>query len=181
MPVFSSRRYFFWGSVFHTKKKRPFCGLVFLSNIRNVNLKPVLFAAVAYLAIRGFKKLVAVGKFEYSLESLPTIKINGSLALITVTVGVLNRQNESFNIQRVHGELLVNESHVGNVASVVPFTIAPMAKVFIQMTANVALSNVVLSIINSLALGRGSLTVELAGAVVTDSIVLPLTISKRFR
>lgn len=146
-----------------------------------MNLKPVLFAAVAYLAIRGAKKLTAVNKFDYSLESLPTIKIDGSTALVTVTIGIVNRQNESFNIQRINGELLVNSSHVGNVSNLVPFTIAPMAKIFIRMSATVQLSNVLFSVIDSLLLGSGALVVELAGAIVTDSLTIPLTVSKRFR
>lgn len=146
-----------------------------------MNLKPVIVGALVFAAVRAGQKLKAVREFSYSLIGLPSITLQGSLALISVSILITNLTKERFNIKKIYGTITVNGQPIGDLQSISPVLINGFGSASVTISVATEITNAILSLIRTVAANSGALTIAVAGAVVTDTITVPMVVSKKIR
>ena len=144
-----------------------------------MNVKPIIFGGLAYVLWRGVTKLKAVQQFTYNVSSMPAVKLSGSLATVTIQIQITNTTAERFNIQKVFGLVSINERTIGQLSSAAPFSINGYATALVSISIVTDLSNTIIALLTALTDKQKGLIVSVNGSVVTDTVSVPMIISKK--
>lgn len=144
-----------------------------------MNTRPLLFGALVYVGIKAFAKIDAVQKFHYDINGMPSVSIESGMGIVTVPLLITNSTGERFSIRNIYAKLTVNGSFIGDVSNDAKFTIDPYGRGTVTLSLSIFVTNAVITLISTLASKSKGLTVGLAGSVVTDTVSVPLSISKK--
>lgn len=138
----------------------------------------ILYAAGAFLLLKLFSKVTAVRSFGYDIETLPKASIDGSRAILTIPLTVINPGSEHFPISELFARIQANGVFVGQVSNSGGFTIGP-GKNVVPLNVTLELSNTVAALLGALT-GSGAGTVlRIEGFLRAGPVSIPISFDKK--
>ncbi len=146
-----------------------------------MNAKPFIVGGLVYLALTAGRKLSAVQKFTYNIDTFPGIAYSAGRVNISVPLSITNMTNEQFDIKNIYGRVSVNNNYVGDFVSERSVIITSYSKVLVPINASIYLTNAISALISTLTNDTGSLVISVNGTVSLGSLTLPLSVVKKLR
>lgn len=120
-------------------------------------------------------KVDAVKAFKYGLSAWPKVSFQNGQVILDIPLTIKNVSRESFDIQKVYGEMFVKGQYVGDFLSNSRVVISAYGKSPVPVTVSAFLTNAISSLISAFVTKSGEAAFTLKGRVVTSLVTIPFS------
>ena len=118
----------------------------------------------------------AASRLHYTLASINPV-YNGAQPILQLVIGIQNPTSQTFTVQAITGDVLLNGTYVGSVQAFQQTIIAHLAQTSLPVSVALSLSGLVSDIISLFTGSAGqSIAAEFQGTVNVDGNIIPLTL-----